>query len=271
MMDDPQTPFGPAQQRTRARPPIPPHPRIRQRRVEVRRDEGRRRLRILVIGLGVAALVGAGYGVTRSTLLDVDMVHLRGATNTARHEVLAAAGLDQRRAMIDIDEESIAARVEALPWVKAATVVRRFPGTIDVTLQERTPVAAVPAGAAGWALVDDDGRVLAHHPEPPPGLARVEAAPAGPPGSRVPTATRAALQVLQSLPEVLSGRVPSVRVADGGSMELRLDGKVPVAFGLPNRAEAKLVALATLVQKADLARVRSIDIRVPTAPVLTRA
>ena len=35
--------------------------------------------------------------------------------------------------------------------------------------------------------------------------------------------------------------------------------------------EPKLVALATLVTKAELARVRIIDVRVPTAPVLTRS
>jgi len=236
----------------------------------VQRDEGRRRLRVLIIVAGTAALVASGYGVTRSTLLDVDTVHLRGATRTAREHVLVAARLDTRRAMTDVDVDAIKERVEALPWVRAATVVRRFPGTIEVTLQERTPVAAVPAGPAGWALVDIDGRVLETRPDAPPELTRVEAPPAGPPGSRVGEDTRSALQLVEALPEVLAGRVPTLVVGAAGAIELRLDGKVPVAFGPPSEAEAKLVALATLVQKADLARVRTIDVRVPTAPVLTR-
>lgn len=248
-----------------------PHPRIRQRRVEVRRDEGRRRLRMLVIGLATAGVVGAGYGATRSPLLDVDAVHLRGATHTVRDEVLAAARLDRRRAMTDVDVEAIAARIEALPWVKSAAVVRKFPGTVEVTLQERTPLAAVPADPGGWALVDTDGRVLSLQADPPPELTRLEAPPTGAPGTRVAETTQAALGVVESLPEVLVGRVPSVRVVDGGAIELRLDGRIPVAFGPPTAADDKLIALATLVQKADLAGVRSIDVRVPTAPVLTRS
>lgn len=250
---------------------LPPHPRIRERRVEVRRDEGRRRLRILVSSLGTVALVGAGYGITRSTLLDVDTVHVRGATQTTRVDVLSAARLDARRAMTDVDVESIAARVEGLPWVKNATVVRKFPGTVEVTLQERTPIAAVPAGEGAWALVDIDGRVLAHHHDAPAELTRVEAPPTGPPGTTVVASTRAALRIVESMPEVLVGRVPSVAVAEDGAIEIRLDGKIPVTFGPPADADAKLVALATLVQKADLGRVGSIDVRVPTAPVLTRS
>lgn len=257
--------------RFREGPALPPHPRIRERRVEVRRDEGRRRLRILVTSLGTVALVGAGYGLTRSTLLDVDTVHVRGATQTTRDDVLSAAQLDARRAMTDVDVESIAARIEDLPWVKDATVVRKFPGTIEVTLQERTPVAAVPAGEGVWALVDSDGRVLAHQPAAPVEITHVEAPPTGAPGTRVTSATRAALRVIESMPEILAGRVPSIAVTEAGAIELRLDGKIPVAFGPPADTDDKLVALATLVQKADLGRVRSIDVRVPTAPVLTRS
>ena len=73
------------------------------------------------------------------------------------------------------------------------------------------------------------------------------------------------------MPEVLAGRVPSLAVTAAGAIELRLDGKIPVAFGPPADTDDKLVALATLVQKADLGRVRAIDVRVPTAPVLTRS
>jgi hypothetical protein len=44
-----------------------------------------------------------------------------------------------------------------------------------------------------------------------------------------------------------------------------------VKFGRAEQVRAKLVALSTLVARTDLKGVRAIDVRVPTAPVLTRS
>jgi cell division protein FtsQ len=251
-------------------PRVRPHPRIRERRVAVKRNEGRRRLRILVLAVTAVALVGAGYGATRSPLLDVDTVRVRGASETEVAAVLAASGLDRSPAMVDLDERAIERAIAALPWVASVDVVVDYPGTVEVTLLERTPIATLSAGEGVWALVDIEGRVLQHIAEPVGELTRVEAPPAGGPGTTVDESTRAALRLIDALPEVLAGRVPGVTVDATGALRLHLDGKIPVELGRATDVEAKLVALATLVQKADLARVRIIDVRVPTAPVLTR-
>ncbi|HEX7166070.1 MAG TPA: FtsQ-type POTRA domain-containing protein [Acidimicrobiales bacterium] len=252
-------------------PVVRPHPRIRQRRVEVRRDEGRRRLRFLLWSVGVAGAMVLGFGATRSPLLDVDTVEVRGATNTRQEDVLRASGLDRSPPLTDVDAHEVEAAIERLPWVESARVARRWPGTVEVTLLERTPLAAVPAPDGAWALADLSGRVLSHEPAPPGELIRIEhPQPVGAPGSTVPRATLAALRLVDALPPQLAGRVPVIAVGENGGLEVRLDGKTPVQLGPPSQLDAKLVALGTLLQKADLARVASIDVRVPTAPVLTR-
>jgi hypothetical protein len=120
-------------------------------------------------------------------------------------------------------------------------------------------------------LLDPTGRVLTTEPAAPSGLTQIEVSgPLGPPASTVPQSIRAALSIIESLPERLAGRVPVVRVQSDGTLELALDNRVPVLVGPPVDVREKLVALTTLVEKADLARVGSIDVRVPTAPVLTR-
>jgi cell division protein FtsQ len=251
--------------------PVAPHPRIRQRRVEVRRDEGRRRLRVLLIITGTFAMLGVGYGVTRSPLLDVDRVHVRGATHTSVDEVVVATGLGAAPAMLDVDDTNVGRTVEDLPWVESATVTRRWPGTVEITLLERSPLAALPAGPEVWAVVDLSGRVLELRAGDPGDLVRVAAGTTpGAPGSRVDASTRGALRLVAALPEALATRVPSLAVGANGAIELQLDGKIPVHVGAPRQLGPKLVALTTLVQKADLRRVRTIDVRVPTAPVLTR-
>ncbi|MBW3555606.1 MAG: FtsQ-type POTRA domain-containing protein, partial [Actinobacteria bacterium] len=247
-----------------------PHPRIRERRVAVRRDAGRRRLKILIAGSSAAAAVGLAYGATRSPLLDVDTVRVEGAVRTDPDQA-RRAGLLDRRQLADIDPARAAARIEALPWVQRATVVRHWPGTVQVSLLERTPVAAVPAPAQRWALVDVTGRVLAHEPAPPVDMPTVDTTdPVPAPGERVTEPTRAAVAVLDRLPPALHGRVIGVRLGTDRELEVTLAGGPPVRFGPVRQVQPKLVALATLLDRTELRGVTAIDVRVPTAPVLTR-
>lgn len=246
------------------------HPRIRERRLAVRRDAGRRRLKIVIVGSSAAAAIGLAYGVTRSPLLDVDTVRVEGAVRTDPAEARKAALLDHRQ-LADVDPAQTAARIEALPWVQRATVVRHWPGTVQVSLLERTPVAAVPAPAQRWALVDVTGRVLAHEPVAPADMPTIDTTePAPGPGQRVAGATRAAVAVVDQLPPTLHGRVAGVRLGPDRELEVLLAGGPPVRFGPARQVHPKLVALATLVNRADLRNVAVIDVRVPTAPVLTR-
>lgn len=255
-----------------AGPPAPPpmDPRFRRRRIEVRRDEGRRRLRLLVACLSAAAAVGAGAGATRSPLLDVDRVEVRGATRTSRSEVVAAGGLGGRRAMTAVDVAAVARRVEALPWVRRARAERRWPSTVVVTVTEREPAAAAPA-PPGWAAVDATGRVLEIGPERPAGLPALAAVPApGPPGSSLDPAAAVPLRVAAALPGALRTRVADV-VARGGEVELTLAAPGGlVRLGPPVDLEAKLRSLTTVLTRADLANLAVVDVRVPRAPVLTR-
>ena len=245
-------------------------PRIRERRVAVLRDAGRRRLRLVIVGLSAVGLVAVAYGLTRSPVLDVDEVRVLGAARTTAAQIEEAGGLDDHPQLADVEPEVVAARLAALPWVAQAKVVRHWPGTVEVTLVERTPLATIPAASGGWALVDDTGRVLEAMPEPAPGMVQVHAAPAPAPGQHVRRETLGALSVLDALPPSLSERVNGLTVADDGALDVHAVGLPVIHFGRPTAVRAKLVALTTLVARTNLKGASAIDVRVPTAPVLTR-
>jgi cell division protein FtsQ len=246
-------------------------PRIRERRVAVQRDQGRRRLRLLIAGASVLGVVAAVYATARSPLLDVDTIRVRGADNTLPAAVARAGGLHRHPQLVDIDPPVVARRIEELPWIQRATVVRRWPGTVEVSVLERSPLAAMPAEGGGWAMVDATGRVLEQAGEAPAGMPTVTAPAGAPePGREVSTSTRGALVVLESMPGSLSARITSVAVDDGGELQLHLDGAPPVRFGPVTSVRSKLVAVATLLSRTNLKGVTGIDVRVPTAPVLTR-
>lgn len=247
-------------------------PRIRQRRLDVRRDQGRHRLRLLVGSVSVAALVVVAVGATRSPLFDVDYVDVRGAEQTARLEVVGAGRLDDHPAMLDVDTATVARRVEALPWVLDARARRQWPGTVRIDIVERRPVAVVPAGEGIWAVADAEGRVLAAGPEKPPDLPVVgNQPPAGRPGTWLAPSAVPSLRVAAALVPELRARVADVATTPGGEVELQLvpPGGV-VKLGPSVDLTLKLDVLATVLGRADLDRVAVIDVRVPRAPALTR-
>jgi cell division protein FtsQ len=266
-------------------PPRPPEvvaekkakmdPRIRARRVEVQRTEGRKRLRrlgIVGIAVAVAALM---WWLTLSPLLDVDAIRVHGATHTGDDAVLAALDVHRGDALLTADVGGAAAALSELPWVATATVRRAWPGTLDVTVVEREPVAAVAARGGGWVVVDRRGRELAVEKEPATELVRIAGHKVTPAlGDEVTDALRGALDLAGVLPDSLRPAVPALWPQRDGTIEatvaLPSGGTATARFGAADQLEAKLVSLAAVLERADLAGVRIIDLRVPSAPALTR-
>lgn len=245
-------------------------PRIRERRVAVKRNEGRRRLRVLLVLGGLAMAIGAAYGVTRSPILDVDRVLVKGATFTASEEINRAGGLVGRPQLADVEPAEVALDIERLPWVEQATVVRHWPSTVEVQIVERMALATIAAEGGGWALVDRTGRVLAVQEAAPQELAQVIAPAAPAPGRQVHSAAQAGLSVVEALPAALSQSLETVTVAEDDTILLGLKSTPTVMFGPAEQVRPKLVALSTLLARVDLRGVKGIDVRVPTAPVVTR-
>jgi cell division protein FtsQ len=253
--------------RTRAKP----HPRIRERRNEVKRREGRRRLRILMALLAAVILLTAAGAVTRSPLLDVDQVVIAGAQHTSVNDVLRAGGLNRHRLMVDVRAAQMSRAIARLAWVDRVRVERHWPGKVRITLRERVPVASVPGAGGGWAIADATGRVLARQATAPPELLQVAGGlPAGPPGSIVARPVIDALAVAAAVPAELRRRAPVIAIADDG-LELRLVPSGVAKLGNRDHVAAKLDAVLTVLDHANIAGLAVLDVRVPGAPVLTRA
>lgn len=247
-------------------------PRFRQRWVEVRRQEGRRRFRVLIGITAVIALGCGGWAATDSVLLDLDRVVVEGGVHTAADEVRFASGLRRGEPMLDIDEAAADRGVEALPWVLEARVRRQWPGQVRISLIEREPVAVTEAPGA-LALIDRSGRVLEWAPAPPPGLPVLTGLPpAGPPGTTLGVDGVATLQVAVALPAELRAHTAGLAPApgSGGEVELRLNPEGMVRLGPPDDLDAKFTAIRAVLAQADLRNLAVLDVRRPENPVLTR-
>jgi len=250
-------------------------PRIRARRIEVQRDAGRKRLRRLGIGGGVVGGVVMLWGLTLTPLLDVDTIRIEGADRTGDEPVLDALDIRHGDALLTVDVDGASRAVSDLPWVATASVRRSWPGTVVVSVVERTPVAAIEATGDGWVLVDAGGRQLAVEREPAVDLVRVAGRPLDPaPGVAAGDRYTGALHLAAAIPPSLRARIQALWPQRDGSVEasvsLPIGGTATARFGDGDQLEAKLVALAAVLERADLHGVRFIDLRVPAAPALTR-
>jgi cell division protein FtsQ len=248
--------------RDRPAPKGPIDPRIRARRVEVTRAAGRRRLRRLLIALGLVAAAAIGAAVVVSPLLDVDRVAVVGGGDRAA-EVRTAAAVQPGAPLLLVDTGAVESRVEGLSWVADARVSRDLPGTLRIDVRMRPPVAYTPRPDGRVAVVDPSGSVVALANAAPGGLpALVTTSPAPGPGRRI--APRAAARVAAALGP-LAGRVARISVDHAQAALLLTDGTEVRLGGLDHvggKARAADAVLAALPGP-----VVYVDVRVPSAPV----
>ena len=256
-----------------AHAPSFPHPRIAQRRAAVdaatRVKEARRR-RLLWMALAVALVLLSGYLTTRSEMLDVDRLEVSGAVRTSPEEIIAASDLPMGSPLIGLDLAGARARIAGLPWVKDVYSTKSWGGVVRFTITERSPLAAL-ATPSGWALVEENGRVLAMErelpgaPVPITGLNIAQAAP----GDWLEPTQRDALTVAAELYEPVRGAVRSIQVGpEGYVLDLHNAGRV--LLGNAEEMAAKVLAVHTFIDRVNLRCMDTLDVRSPGTPVLTR-
>lgn len=248
---------------TIARPHVTIDPRLRARRVAVRRDEGRRRLHRLFLAVGVVTVAGIAVGAAYSPLLAVHRVDVRGA-GPLRTSVLSATHIGVGAPMLFVNAGHAAAGVRRLPDVASARVDRAFPNTVTVTVTLRVPVAWAPAGPSGAAVIDGHGVVIGRMPTAPFGLPELVGLTRVPtPGGRVAPAAPAALAA--ALAPTLPGRIAGVSLGPAGLVVAVVAGP-QLRFGdttaLATKAHAAAVLLSALGRPANY-----VDVSVPDAPV----
>lgn len=112
-------------------------------------------------------LQAAGHAViavvTPFKLADVTV---EGRNYVERDAIMAALAVQRGDSLLAIDLQAARKRLEAIDWVQNATVERRLPDTLYVTLKERFAVAIWQNGAE-YTLIDRNGRTVRASRMPP--------------------------------------------------------------------------------------------------------
>jgi cell division protein FtsQ len=77
---------------------------------------------------------------------NLQQVDVTGNRRLSRAEIIEASEIEDGINLLTVDLSAIAARLRRHPWVRFATVYRRFPGKLIIEIEERTPRAILAAG-----------------------------------------------------------------------------------------------------------------------------
>ncbi len=143
---------------------------VSDQRQQARRERlvsrGRRALRV---GQWIVGLAALAWGVTMITRemgpvlqgwLEIREVEVEGIHHVTKPEVLERLVLNPGMGLHQVSTAFLAERVRTHAWIKEATVERRPPHLLHVTVLERTPAAIIRIGADHW-LSDEGGYLLA--------------------------------------------------------------------------------------------------------------
>lgn len=193
--------------------------------------------------------------------LTVASIEIEGRERAGREPILAALGAQRGSPIFGIDLDAAKARLEALPWIRAAAIERLLPDTLFIRIVERTPLA-VWQHDGKFALIDQDGAVIpGANPAAFPALLQVV-------GAGAPKATPALLGLLASEPALRRHVTAAVRIGDR-RWNVELDSGVEV--DLPeDHADAAWHHLAALERSDHLLEraIVAIDLRLPDRVVL---
>ncbi len=138
-------------------------PRVRARRIAVKRAQGRKRLLWVGAIAAVVVVIVAVLAVFSSSLFAVERVDVQGAPYTqARYSDRMQAVIDRMMGepVLLVDTAAAEAELERLPWIERAFVTTDFPNRVLIDVRERQPLATFVGSDTRYRVIDRDGYVL---------------------------------------------------------------------------------------------------------------
>jgi cell division protein FtsQ len=124
-------------------------------------------------------LASAGFGIVRGGHLDelsaalgdsrnalansagfrITAVGVNGRKQLTQDEVLAIGGVNGRSSLLFLDASAVRERLKANPWIAEATVLKLYPGALQINIVERKAFALWQQDGR-LSVIADDGAVL---------------------------------------------------------------------------------------------------------------
>ncbi len=106
-----------------------------------------------------AALSDTRNAIANSAGFRITTVAINGRKQLTQDEVLAIGGVNGRSSLLFLDADAVRDKLKANPWIGDATVLKLYPGRLQIDIVERSAFALWQQDGR-LAVIADDGAVL---------------------------------------------------------------------------------------------------------------
>lgn len=225
-------------------------PRVRARRIAVRRAKGRKRLVWVAIGAAILLVLVGIVAVLASSLFDVRTIDIQGVVYTNPDQLSAVVDDLHGDAILLVDTREVEHELEKIAWVESARVTTHFPHQVLIDIRERTPIATFAGSDGKFRVIDRDGRVLDVLDGLPVDYMLVTGAnPDAEQGQFAGRPLASAAQLTIALPAEIRSLTESIGVdATAGNLTITFHDGLEVKLGPATDLSAKLVRLLSEVR-----------------------
>jgi cell division protein FtsQ len=107
----------------------------------------------------VAAVADARNALANSAGFRITTVAINGRKQLNQDEILAIGGVNGRSSLLFLDAAAVRDRLKANPWIADATVIKYYPGGLQIDVVERTAFAIWQENGK-VSLIAQDGTIL---------------------------------------------------------------------------------------------------------------
>src|ERR1700682_6393730 len=106
-----------------------------------------------------SALSDTRNAIANSAGFRITAVAINGRTQLTQDEVLAIGGVNGRSSLLFLDAAAVRGKLKANPWIAEATVLKLYPGQLQIDIVERSAFALWQQDGR-LSVISDDGAVL---------------------------------------------------------------------------------------------------------------
>jgi cell division protein FtsQ len=107
----------------------------------------------------ISALSDARNAIANSAGFRITSVAINGRKQLTQDEVLAIGGVNGRSSLLFLDAAVVRDKLKANPWISEATVLKFYPGQLQIDIVERSAFALWQRDGR-LSVISDDGAVL---------------------------------------------------------------------------------------------------------------
>ncbi len=121
-----------------------------------------RTLKVVAVSVALPALLYGGFRfynlLVTTERLAVTAINVVGADKVRPEDAIELSGITEGQNILSFKAREAVEGLKANPWVREARIRRRLPGTVEIEIKERVPIALVDLGAL--YVMDASGEVF---------------------------------------------------------------------------------------------------------------